>query len=130
MNGKAMMDGASRRLRRIRQIVQQVEKRLGKAAIDFAAVQSGINEVKQSSGILAELEQELRNAETLAMPDNWRILVIYDEPFATYYLDNVELNVLRMGLQNCKVDRLEVIWEFVSDELTRKGRPKKWSSQQ
>jgi hypothetical protein len=53
----------------------------------------------------------MRHAETMAQPEAWRFLAGVDPNFIVEFLNRVDLNLLKVGLQDCRPEVRSAISE-------------------
>ncbi len=95
------MNGASARLLELREALEQNRDGLGLAILDFATARRAIERVDFIREEIGGLVEALRNAETLAMPKNWRLIMSVDLPGAIVFLNEIDPNILGLALGRC-----------------------------
>ena len=103
------MNGASSRLKEIRQKMEQGSENLGIAMIDLATTRRAIERIDYVRQQIEQLVQDLRSAETLALPPNWRLLMSIDLPGAIVFLNEIDPNILGLALGRCEPHVLDFL---------------------
>ena len=76
------MNGAARRLLKLRVEEESDAKLLSQAVLDLTVVERGIKVVKAVAESLSERAMEIRQAETMASTAAWRIIAEYTQIIA------------------------------------------------
>ncbi len=95
------MNGASHRLLKLREALEQNRDDLGLAILDFATARRAIERINFIHDELQGLVEALRNAETLALAKNWRLILSVDLPGAIVFLNEIDLNIMGLALGRC-----------------------------
>ncbi len=96
------MNGASNRLRDIREDMEQGSENLGLAVMDLKITERAIQRIDFVREQIEQLVQDLRSAETLALPPNWRLMMSIDLPGAIVFLNEIDQNILGLALGRCE----------------------------
>jgi hypothetical protein len=114
------MNGASHRLLKLREALEQNRDDLGLAILDFATARRAIERIDFIHDELQGLIEALRNAETLALAKNWRLILSVDLPGAIVFLNEIDPNILSLALGRCD----SRVLDFLRARLEMGGSPK------
>jgi len=103
---RAVMDSAAKRLLKLRVEEESDAKLLAQAVIDLGKVEQAIVIIKAVYDSMGNRAMEIRQAETMAGGEAWRLISEYDEPFIRDFVGRVDLMVLRVALQGLDEARL------------------------
>jgi len=96
------MNGATKRLRGLRIKAESLERILGEAEANLTIIDRIIKAIRGMRGEIDSIIQDLRNMETLAGEDAWRLMAQYDEVFMREFLDNADPRILKMALRDIR----------------------------
>jgi len=82
----------------MRQKVEDVRRKLEGGGPCLAMAKGAIQAVEEAAAELADLEHTIRQAETLANPENYRVQMEFDAAFAAEFLRRVDPPILRLAL--------------------------------
>lgn len=130
---KPTMNGASVRLLRMREELEKNAEDLGLAVMDLDYARRAIVRIDVIRAAMDDLSSAFRNAETLARPENWRLMMSFDLEHARTFLDRVDLNILAMALGRCEPRVLDFLrdWlEVCEPKLVPDGGPEAVSEEE
>ena len=108
------MNGATKRLRGLRIKAESLERILGEAEANLTIIDRIIKAIRGMRGEIDSIIQDLRNMETLAGEDAWRLMAQYDEVFMREFLDNADSRILKMALKDIRQETRERIRDALS----------------